>query len=248
MGSASALEHVTWWEANYYPSAGEVVAWREYRGKRDDPPAPPAGAERRPSESNGDRAVRRARTRIRRYAAANLLDRMIVLTWEDQTEDLRTAQRHVRAFIRYGLRTVLGYRGPYVVGWERHKSGAWHCNILVDRNIDHGELWQEWGRGFVWIKRWKSRTRGSKRDAARGAARYVAKYVAKDLKDLPAGIHRYEVGQGFTVRVVRVYGTSPTSILLTIGRPVEYRFDAAAPDAGRGPPLMWAALGSAPGR
>ena len=245
MGSA-AHSDVSWWEANYYPAAGEVVAWREHRGARDTPVFGGEDPHReKVSESNGERAVRRARTRIRRYATANLLDRMIVLTWAEQGHDLRAAQRDVRRFIRYGLRQVLGYRGPYVVGWERHKSGAWHCNILVDRNIEHGALWAEWARGFVWIKRWKSRRGESKRDGARSGARYVAKYIAKDLAELPAGIHRYEVAQGYVVRAVRVYGTSPTSILVTIGRPVAYRFDAAAPEAGRGPPLMWAALGGA---
>lgn len=249
MGSASgALAEVAWWEGNYYPAAGEVIAWREWRGKRDGPVLPPGVGvnlpeRERPREPNADRAIRRARTRIRRYAASNLLNRLVVLTWRDQGHDLQVARQDVRRFIRHGLRTVLGYRGPYVIGWERHKSGAWHVNVLVDRNIDHGALERAWGRGFVWITRFGAGSKNGGRDASRKAARYVAKYIAKDVGEFSVhGQHRYEVAQGYAVRVVRVYGTSPRSLLLTIGRTVVYRFDAAAPEAGRGPPIMWAAL------
>jgi hypothetical protein len=243
MGSASALSDVSWWEGNYYPAAGEVVAWREHRGRRDGPTPPPQAKAGPPAvaEGNAQRAIRRARTRIRRYAAANLLNRLVVLTWRDQGDELAVARQHVRAFIRYGLRVKLRYTGAYVIGWERHKSGAWHANVLVSRYIDHAELERAWGRGFVWISRFAG---AGGRDGARKAARYVAKYVAKDLDGIAErGSHRYEIAQGFAVRVVRVYGTSPTSLLGTIGRPVVYRFDAIAPEVGRGPPMMWAALG-----
>lgn len=155
--------------------------------------------------------------------------------------DLARCKRRTALFIKRGLRTVYG--GAYVVGWERHKSGAWHVNVLVADRLDHAAVARLWGRGFVWVSKFRSGHGEGQRDAARRAAAYVAKYVTKEFADLPPGLHRYEVAQGFQLREVRVYGLSASGLLWACeAGPAAHRFDAIAPEAGRGPPIVWAAF------
>lgn len=255
---------VSWWEGHYYPEAGEVVGWRESRlmDEREAVSYPPAMVRpvregdsipgpMPPGEDNRERAVRRARTRLRRYAAHNGLNRLLVLTFAPdpatglQVFDLAECKRRVRRFVRLGLRRSLGYRGAYAVGWERHKSGAWHANLLLGAYVAQPEIEAAWGHGFVHISRFAARPGEGGRAAARRAAAYVAKYVSKEFTAADVGTHRYEVAQGFGVRVIRVYALSASGIIAECGdaRAVEHRFDAAAPEAGRGPPIVWAAFG-----
>lgn len=263
VGSARTESIAQWWEGNFYPDAGEVIGWRETRVLRAGeevsyPPAivrtrtvaagsaePPSG----PGESTRERASRRARTVLRRYATSNRLRYLWVLTFAPSGEeglgeyDLARCKRRTALFVKRGLREALGYRGPYVIGWERHKSGAWHVNVLVGERLDHAAVRDEWGRGFVWVSRFRSRHGESQRDGARRAAAYVAKYVTKEFADLPPGVHRYEVAQGFAVRSVRVFALSASGVLWECDAgDVAHRFDAPAPESGRGPPIVWAAF------
>lgn len=264
----SAVERVAvWWEGNYYPDAGEVIGWRERRviraGEDVSWPTLPGGVPGAaagsaqtppgPGEANSERAARRARTRLRRYAVANRLRYLWVLTLApdacsqypcQHVTDLRLVKRQVASFVKRGLRSDLRYGGAYVVGYERHKSGAWHVNLLLSRRLAHRAVELAWWRGNVWVERFTGGRGSSQRDGARRAAAYVAKYVTKDFEDVSPHVHRYDVAQGFAVRVVRVYALSATGIVeeCQVGA-VEYRFDAPAPESGRGPPIVWAAFG-----
>lgn len=262
MGSARTERVVSWWEGHYYPDAGEVVGWRETRrlmaGEetsyppsmvRERPVPGSAGGPVVPPEGSAERATRRARTRLRRYAVANKLRYLWVLTYAPdddgmQVFDLDRAKRDVASWVKRGLRETLGYSGAYAIGWERHKSGAWHLNVLLGERIEHAALRDSWRHGNVWVSVRNPRGVGQ-REAARRAASYVAKYIAKEFADAPARTHRYEVAQGFQLRQVRVYALSATGVIEECGDsgPVTYRFDAAAPEAGRGPPIVWAAFG-----
>ena len=248
-----------WWEGNVYPDAGEVVGWRETRLLREGevvsyPPAmvrerTVAGSAAPPAsqESNGDRAARRARTRLRRYSVANRLRYMWVLTFAPDAQgvqefDLRRAKRATSAWVRR-LRIDLGYQGAYVLGWERHKSGAWHVNVLIGSRVEHEAVAGSWGHGNVWVSLHKGRQGESMRDAARRAAAYVAKYVSKEFSEAgEEGVHRYEVAQGFQLRVVRVFALSASGIVEEAGGEVVYRFDAPTSESLRGPPIVWAAF------
>lgn len=264
MGSASIERYAQWWEGNHFEDAGEVVGWRETRVIRagDEVSYPlammgtrPVGAgsaEHTPTgelESSAVRAARRAKTRLRRYAVANRLTYLWVLTFAPdaggvQEFDLRAAKRATSAWVRYGLRDALGYQGAYVIGWERHKSGAWHVNVLLGARIDHRLLEVAWGHGNVWVSLFRARPGEGGRDLARRASAYVAKYVAKEFAEAGRYVHRYEVAQGFAVRVVRVFALSASGIIEECGAgPAAYRFDAVAPESGRGPPIVWAAFG-----
>jgi hypothetical protein len=229
------------------------------RGQRGSEP-PTEDATPSSETANRDRAARRARGRLRRYAAANGLDRLIVLTYADQTADLRQVKRDTARFVKRGLMPLITSpgrgrpggvqpkrRAPYVIGWERHKSGNWHINVLVRPYVAHERLERAWGRGYVWITRFQSKRGGSGRDAAREAAGYVAKYVAKEFADAPLDrTHRYEVGQGFQPREVRVYGTTARTLLWSVeretGATVRHLWTALRVGSDRSPPVLWAAL------
>lgn len=257
---------MAWWEGNYYPDAGEVIGWREHRvlraGEDVSWPVMPGRAGRSggvsadthpgPGEANSERAARRARSRLRRYAVANRLRYLWVLTLApddcsqypcQHVTDLRLVKRQVASFVKRGLRGHAKYSDAYVVGYERHRSGAWHVNLLVSKRVAHRLIEVGWGRGNVWVERFSGRRGESMRDSARRAAAYVAKYVAKEFDGAGRHVHRYDVAQGFGVRVVRVFALSASGILEECdGGAVAYRYDAAAPESGRGPPIVWAAF------
>lgn len=276
-GSARGTKPVArWWEGRYYPSAGEVIGWEccEWEaeplaaslgesvgdrmaaifaapgaGSARDPESPPETSTR--EALHRGRASRRARGRLRRYAAANGLDRLIVLTYADQTADLPKVKRDTARFVKRWLlpRIATGEhrRGPYVIGWERHKSGNWHVNVLVRPYLKQGAIERGWGRGFVWISRFRSDGKGGGRGAARKAAAYVAKYVAKDFETAPLDrTHRYEVGQGFQPAEVRVYGLTSRSLewaaIEEAGGHVSYRWQSMRVGADRSPPVLWAMI------
>lgn len=259
-------ELVGLWSANYYPGAGELTAWEETvrlaesAGRPGGQPsgpvsvgdrmaaifgdaAPGAGSARDPErlgQSTRARSGRRARSRLRRYAAANHLDRLVVLTYREGTSDLKRVKRDVRLFIKRKLRPMVGPDMPYAVTWELHKSGNWHVNILLNSYVRHKRLERAWGRGFVWITKFKSRTGG--KDAAREAARYVAKYAGKDVEGMPGSVHRYEVAEGFQPAAVRLYGASLADLFSQAEEQdlPAYMWRSSSLDDWRGPPVAFA--------
>ena len=73
-----------------------------------------------------------------------------------------------------------------------------------------------WGQGFVHIKLLDGLPVGSGELAeARQAARYLAGYAARDLGDERrlAGLHRYEVAQGFQPKGVPITGSSSGEVI-----------------------------------
>jgi len=140
------------WLLNLYPGAGEGggcfvsarrrTAWGSGGGPAADP------------ERARVEAGRRARGRLRRYCAANQLNRLGTLTYEGEgCQDPGQARADVGAFFRT-LRTDLGGEPfPYVWVPEWHKSGhGLHLHFAVGRFIPRGRILSAWGRGFVHIK------------------------------------------------------------------------------------------------
>ena len=73
-----------------------------------------------------------------------------------------------------------------------------------------------WGNGFVHIKLLDGLPVGSGAlGEARLAARYLARYVGRDLEDERrlAGLHRYEVAQGFQPAKIECYGASAEDVI-----------------------------------
>ena len=127
--------------------------------------------------------------------------------------DPRRSRAHVGAFFKC-LRDALGGDAfPYAWVPEWHKSGhGLHLHFAVGQFIARGLIEKAWPHGFVHIKRLSGAATGSL-GQARLAAGYLSKYVAKSFGDAdagrrPAGLHRFDVAQGFTPVPVLVEATS----------------------------------------
>jgi hypothetical protein len=237
------------WMLNLYPGAGEgggcfvsarrLTSWGSLGGPAADP------------ERARVEAGRRARTRLRRYCAANRLNRLGTLTYEGEgCHDPGQARADVGAFFRT-LRNDLGGKPfPYVWVPEWHKSGhGLHLHFAVGRYIRHGRILSAWGRGFVHIKLLGDLPVGSGPVAeARKAAGYLSKYVSKTFSDdggveRPRGMHRFDVAQGFKPGAMRLHGATVAAVVgeateLMGGAPAEFWSSDQNPD-WQGAPAIW---------
>lgn len=133
---------------------------------------------------------------------------------------------------------------------EWHKTGhGLHVHFAVGQYIPRGRIDAAWGHGFVHIKRLSDLPVGSTSlHEARRAAGYLSKYVTKSFEpgaaERIAGLHRYEVAQGFQPPVVRLNGVSDAHVL---DMAVE-RMGGALPaiswssldaEGWQGPPAVW---------
>lgn len=183
-----------------------VVSSTGVRGQAADP------------ERSRVEAGRRARGRLRRYCAANRLNRFGTLTYAGQgCHDPRLLRADLSEFFRR-VRDALGGRPiPYVWVPEWHKTDhGLHAHFAFARYVHRSILVEAWGRGFVHIKLLGDLPVGSGTlGEARRAAGYLSKYVAKSFgdDDRPAGLHRYDLAQGFAPKAVRLQGGSPNSVL-----------------------------------
>ena len=170
------------------------------------------------AERAAEEAARRARAKIRRYGAANRLNRLGTLTYRGEgCHDPVELRRDLAAFFR-ALRAGLGEaRFPYVWVPQWHPGGhGLHAHFAVGRFVPRGLIERAWGHGFVHIKLLDGLRVGSgELGEARLAARYLAGYAGRDLADgrRPAGLHRYEVAQGFQPEKILCYGISAEDVI-----------------------------------
>lgn len=236
------------WSLRLCPDAGEgggcFVGAREYhRGGGSGPAADPQRA--------ALEAGRRARGRLRRYCAANGLNRLGTLTYAgDGCHDPRQARADVGRFFRR-LRVGLGGEPfPYVWVPEWHKSGhGLHLHFAVGRFVPRSQIVDAWGHGFVHIKLLSGCPAGSGTwGEARRAAGYLSKYVAKTFGDedqdqRPRGLHRFDVAQEFTPRSLLLRADSPGQLIgeasgLMGGLPATV-WTSGQVAGWQGPPALW---------
>lgn len=230
------------WRFVLYPAAAEGGG--SFRGSGDRP----AGPAPEPGDSRAD-AARRARAKVRRYCAANRLNRLGTLTYAGSgCHDPLALRRDLADFFRT-LRGSLDQQPlPYLWVPEWHASGhGLHAHFAVGRFIPVGLIREAWGRGFVHITMLNHLPVGSGAlGEARLAARYLAKYVGKDLdrgSELP-GLHRYEVAQGFQPRGHTLTAESAEEVLgwasTAMGAAPERIWRSSESDGWGGPPAVWA--------
>lgn len=231
------------WVLSLCPSAGEgggcFVPAR--RGKS-------SGGIPNPDRSRSE-AARRARGRLRRYCAANGLNRLGTLTYGPPfCTDAGQVRRDLGAFFR-SLRDALGGDAfPYVWVPELHSDGRrFHAHFAVGQYIRHTIIKEAWGHGFVHIKRLSDLPVGSGSLAeSRLAARYLSKYVAKSFADQSVpGRHRYDVAQGFVPERMHVWGRSANDVIAQasdlLGQVAPERVWFSSEQEGwQGPPAIWA--------
>jgi hypothetical protein len=196
-------------------------------------------------------AARRARTKVRRYCAANRLNRLGTLTYASNgCHDPRQVRADVAVFFK-ALRSGLGGR-PLAYVWvpEWHASGhGLHVHFGVGRFVKRSLIEAAWGRGFVHIKALTDLPVGSTSlTEARRAAVYLSKYVAKTFDpgagEHLRGLHRYEVGQGYQPPCTRVEGPSADAALARAvqvmgGRTPHLSWSSDQVEDWQGPPALW---------
>ncbi|WP_426118654.1 rolling circle replication-associated protein [Kocuria sp. LHG3120] len=235
------------WRLSLYPDAGEgggcfVSSYQPDRsyvapGKGRDP------------KRAAEEAARRARAKLRRYCAANRLNRLGTLTYgEPRCSDPRELRAHVGLFFR-DLRAELGGDPlPYVWVPELHKDGVhFHVHFAIGRYVAQPRLKAIWGRGFVHIKRLGSGPIGSGAlGEARIASRYLSKYVGKTFDDPTVrvpGMHRYEVAQGFQPKMMPFFGPTSESVIeqasAVFGAAPAVRWNSDEVEQWAGAPAIW---------
>jgi hypothetical protein len=238
------------WHFNLYPDAGEGGGSFQASVRRV-PDYVARGAAKDP-ERAAEEAGRRARARLRRYCAANRLNRLGTLTYALGNHDPLLLREHLGGFFR-SMRDGLGGKAmPYAWVPEWHPGGhGLHAHFAVGRYIRRSVIVDAWGRGHVHIKLLGDLPVGSgSLSQARLAARYLSKYVAKSFADPTVrvlGLHRYDLAQGFQPEVMRLSASSSESVLaeaseLMSGDPVTQWFSSENAD-WQGAPAIWAQWG-----
>jgi hypothetical protein len=205
-------------------------------------------------ERAAQEAGRRARARLRRYCAANRLNRLGTLTYRGSgCHEPEVVREHLGEFFR----TLRGASGggafPYVWVPEWHPGGhGLHAHFAVGRYLKRSLIAKAWGHGFVHIKLLGDLPVGSGALAeARVAAGYLSKYVAKSFTDPSArvlGLHRYDVAQGFGPRAIALQGRSADEVLQAAsaelcGELPSVEWSSASVEDWQGPPAIWAQWG-----
>ena len=182
---------------------------------------------------------------MRRYCAANGLNRLGTLTYAGEGEhDSLAVRADIGRFFR-GLRRGLGGDAlPYLWVPELHESGhGWHVHFVVGRYVPRRLIESSWGRGFVHIKLIGNLPVGSGvRGEARVAARYVSKYLSKDIGGA-GGLNRYDVAQGFQPDKERFEARTEAGVIALaserMGSQPDYVWRSMDAKDWGGPPVVW---------
>jgi len=194
-------------------------------------------------------AARRARGKLRRYCAANRLNRLGTLTYAGEgCFEHRLLVADAGSFFR-GLRRELGGEAlPYAWVPEWHPGGhGLHLHFAVGRYVRQRLIRDVWERGIVHIKLIGDLPVGSGAlEEARRAASYLGKYVSKNIGDerVPK-LHRYEVAQGFQPVKVPLAAESDEAVIAQAsermgGAPVRV-WRSSEQEGWRAPPAYWCA-------
>ena len=232
------------WALSLYPEAGEGGGSVCGRRRLNVPTGKPPNGVRAAEE-----ARRRARGKLRRYCAANGLNRLGTLTYAGAgCHDAGALRPDVAEFFR-GLRAGVGAGAiPYAWVPQLHPGGhGWHVHFGLGRYVPRRLIERSWGHGFVHIKLLGNLPVGSGRwGEARQTARYLAGYAGRDLGEgrRPAGLHRYEVAQGFQPAKIECYGSSADDVIERASRYMGARpervWHSSSVEGWRGPPACWA--------
>jgi hypothetical protein len=239
------------WIFNLYPDAGEGSGSFQSSVRRV-PAHVSRGAAADPERSALE-AGRRARQRLRRYCAANRLNRLGTLTYRDTgNHNPELLRQHLGEFFR-ALRASLG-GDPFPYAWvpEWHKSGhGLHAHFAVGQYIKRSLIERAWPHGFVHIKLIGDLPVGTTSlGQARRAASYLSKYVAKAFVDDPhrtLGLHRYDIAQGFTPRPIVFRASSEFEALATatelLDEDLVHAWFSHENPEWAAPPAVWAQWG-----
>lgn len=136
------------------------------------------------SEQRGaheDRAVRRARSRIRKLILAIHADHLLTLTYRENVTNFDRACGDLRKFARIMKAKLPGWL--YIAVSEQQKRGAWHWHLAVHGRQDVALIRSAWrrvvGEGNIDVN--PPKRSSSKRTLA--LVRYLGKYLAKGFAE-----------------------------------------------------------------
>jgi hypothetical protein len=254
---AALLRFRAHWVLTLYPDAREASGIWQKPGRPETAEA--AGAAD-PARARAE-AARRAQTKIRRFCAANRLNRLGTLTYAGEgLHDPEALRLHVAEFfkrLRAGIKTKylplkhgIGQGDPFPYLWvpQWHPGGhGLHVHFAVARYIPRRVIESSWPHGFINIKLLSDLSTGSgPLEEARLAARYLARYVGAQVDDerRRLGLHRYEVAQGFQPLAVKLHGRTADEVIqraseqLGAKPSLVWRSDQAK-EGWHGPPACW---------
>jgi hypothetical protein len=151
---------------------------------------------------------------VRRYCAANRLNRLGTLTYAGAgCHDPLQVRADAADFFRK-LRERHADAFAYLWTAEWHPGGhGLHIHFAVGRFILRSWIEDAWHRGIFDIRLLGDLPSGSGAlGEARLAARYLAKYVTK-APSAASGLHRYEVAQGFQPRRETIHAATAVGAL-----------------------------------
>ncbi|TBR08425.1 MAG: hypothetical protein EPO47_08625 [Rugosibacter sp.] len=149
-------------------------------------------------QQHEDRAVRRARSRLRQLILSAQADHLLTLTYRENVTDYKQASNDLSAFIRL-VRTYLP-KWVFITVPERQKRGAWHWHLAVVGRQDVDLLRRCWrhvvDEGNIDVQKPR---RGKNRRL--GIVAYLSKYLAKGFaeNDRELNGHRYRASLGIQV-------------------------------------------------
>lgn len=132
-------------------------------------------------EEHEDRAVRRARSRMRQLALSIRADHLLTLTYRENVTDFNQACIDLSKFVRLVKRKVRGW--VYIAVAEQQQRGAWHWHLAVCGRQDVNTLRACWLRivreGNIDVK--PPKHLASNQQLA--LVKYLGKYLAKGFKE-----------------------------------------------------------------
>jgi hypothetical protein len=149
-------------------------------------------------EKNKDRAVRRARSTMRKKILAHGLDHLLTLTYRENVTDFQKASDDLSRFVRGLKKPLPGFH--YVAVPERQERGAWHWHLAVKGRQDVDLLRRLWrqvvGEGNIDVQKPKGA-----QNQRLALVKYLSKYLAKgfelNLRELNG--HRFRSSLGMTI-------------------------------------------------
>lgn len=230
------------WRLSLYPEAGEAGgSFHALDGAK-----PGSGGLWLPGpERAAEEAARRARGQMRRYCAANLLNRHGTLTYRGEgCHDPRQVRVDLAGFFRRMRRGLGGEPFPYLWVPELHPGGhGFHLHFAVGRFVPRGLIEEAWGLGFIKIRLHGDLPVGSGvRQEARHSARYLSKYLDKTFR-AGGGLNRYDVARGFQPRAEPISAPLQEDAIgeasERMGGPPTYVWRSETQEGWQGPHAVW---------
>ena len=132
-------------------------------------------------DAHEDRAIRRARSRLRQLILSTGADHLLTLTYRENVTDFDLACCHLSKFVRIVKGKLPGW--IYVAVAEQQQRGAWHWHMAVigRQNVDLlRRCWRSViGDGNIDVQKPTNRT-ANRRLAI---VKYLGKYLAKGFKE-----------------------------------------------------------------